>query len=237
MTEGKGSVPASIQCRLCGEVCRRGVSLSCCQTISCRSCATKSITSTRTCWSCGLPTNTSDLVNNEQLRQNVERFNKGEWDTGGVAEEERKEEKVTEDVRGEEEIKNSEEEGLGPAAKKMRCSGGESGISLTIMQERNTEFDKFLLPKERSCLQLRVGAQLELIFEFSKTGATCMLCDLELSEELMIRDHLVYSHPTEFGNLKTVLRDEEEKTMEWVSQAIKSEFLYLSEKIFPVEVM
>ena len=230
MTEGKPSVPASIQCRLCGEVCRRGVSLSCCRTISCRSCATKSITSTRTCWSCGLPTNTSDLVNNEQLRQNVERFNKGEWDAGGL------EEEVTEDARGEEEIKNSEEEG--PAAKKMRCSGEESGISLTIMQERNTEFDKFLLPEERSCIQLRVGAQLELIFEFSKTGATCMLCDLELSEELMIRDHLVDSHPTEFGNLKTVLRDEEdEKTIEWVSQAIKSEFLYLSEKIFPVEVM
>ena len=84
MTESKPSIPGSIKCRLCGEVCRRGVSLPCCQTISCRSCATKSLTTTRTCWSCGLPTNTSDLVNNEQLRQNVERFNKGEWESGGV---------------------------------------------------------------------------------------------------------------------------------------------------------
>merc|ERR1712150_61979 len=135
------------------------------------------------------------------------------------------------------ETKNCEDdEAEPPPAKKLRAEG-VSGISLLIMQERNTEFDKFLLPQERSCIQLRVGAQLELIFQFSKSGATCMLCDLELSEELLIRNHLVDSHPTEFGNLKTVLRDENENTMDWISQAIKSEFLYLTEKTFPVKVM
>ena len=42
-----GNIPESIKCKLCGEVCKRGVSLGCCDTIACRSCATKSITTTR----------------------------------------------------------------------------------------------------------------------------------------------------------------------------------------------
>ena len=30
-----GNIPESIKCKLCGEVCKRGVSLGCCDTIAC----------------------------------------------------------------------------------------------------------------------------------------------------------------------------------------------------------
>ena len=230
-------VPESIQCRLCLEVCKRGVSLPCCSTIACRACATKRITTTRTCWGCGQSTSTAALVNNEQLRQNVEKFNKGDWEPCG-----------------EEQDNNSDKEDLQPPAKRLRAEGeekrheggesggdvegeeAESGITLQIMQERNIEFDKFLLPQERSCKQLRVGAQLELVFQFTQAGALCLLCSLQLAEEVQIKEHLIDSHPKEFGNLKIVLRDDHESAIEWIKKAIKSEFIYQRDKTFPVEV-
>ena len=225
MTNTRARVPRSIQCRICSEPCKRGVSLPCCSTISCRACATKSITTTRTCWSCGQATNTQALVNDEQLRQNVERFNKGEW----VPSEQ------------EETNQNCDNGDLAPPAKKFRgeeednCET-EAGLTLQMMMERNSEFDQFLLPQERECKQLRVGALLELIFQFSEMGATCLLCEEWLSGEEEISQHLIDCHPREFSNLKVVLRYDNESTIQWISKAIQSEFLYQTEKIFPIEV-
>merc|ERR1711953_1538752 len=121
----KSRVPPSIRCRLCGEACKRGVSLACCSTISCRACATKSITTVRTCWGCGQTTSTAALVNDEQLRQNVERFNKGDW-------------VPTEEELQEEEAETSntpDENGVQPPAKKARVED-TGGVTLQMMQER-----------------------------------------------------------------------------------------------------
>ena len=224
-TNTKARVPASIRCRLCGEACKRGVSLACCSTISCRACATKSITTVRTCWGCGQTTSTAALVNDEQLRLNVERFNKGDWVP--TEEELREEEGETSDT--------TDDNGLQPSAKKARVEE-TGGVTLQAMQERNTEFDRHLLPLERSCKELRFGAQLELIFQFNNSEATCLLCSVSLADNLLIKNHLVDSHQKEFGNLKIVLREDNESTLDWISKAIQSEFLYQTEKIFPVEI-
>ena len=222
----KTRVPASIRCRLCGEACKRGVSLACCSTISCRACATKSITTVRTCWSCGQTTSTAALVNDEQLRLNVERFNKGEWVPT--------EEELREEEEGEA-SDNVNDNGLRPPAKKARVEEN-GGVTLQMMEARNTEFDRHLLPQERSCKELRFGAQLELIFQFNNSEATCLLCSVSLADNLQIKNHLVDSHQKEFGNLKIVLREDNESTLDWISKAIQSEFLYQTDKIFPVEV-
>ena len=222
----KSRVPPSIRCRLCGEACKRGVSLACCSTISCRACATKSITTVRTCWGCGQTTSTAALVNDEQLRLNVERFNKGEWVP------------TEEELREEEEREASDnvnDNGLQPPAKKARVEEN-GGVTLQMMEARNTEFDRHLLPQERSCKELRFGAQLELIFQFNNSEATCLLCSQSLLDNLQIRNHLVNHHRKEFGNLKIVLREDHEGTLDWISKAIQSEFLYQTDKIFPVEV-
>ena len=224
-TNTKARVPASIRCRLCGEACKRGVSLACCSTISCRACATKSITTVRTCWGCGQTTSTAALVNDEQLRLNVERFNKGDWVP--TEEELREEEGETSNT--------TDDNGLQPSAKKARVEE-TGGVTLQVMQERNTEFDRHLLPLERSCKELRFGAQLELIFQFNNSEATCLLCSESLADNLLIKNHLVDSHQKEFGNLKIVLREDNESTLDWISKAIQSEFLYQTEKIFPVEI-
>ena len=34
-------VPEKLRCKICSELCKRGVRLSCCNTIACRACATK----------------------------------------------------------------------------------------------------------------------------------------------------------------------------------------------------
>merc|ERR1712062_867404 len=131
---------------------------------------------------------------------------------------------------GEEEGATSDtidDNGLEPAAKRARAEE-TGGVTLEMMQARNTEFDRHLLPLERSCKELRFGAQLELIFQFNNSQATCLLCSPSepLPDDLHIKNHLVDSHQKEFGNLKIVLREDHESSLEWISKAIQSEFLY-----------
>ena len=64
---------ALLSCSLCGSVCRRAVTSSCCGSASqaCRSCAVKRVTAGRTCWICqraDLKLD-EDLVNFEKLRE------------------------------------------------------------------------------------------------------------------------------------------------------------------------
>merc|ERR1712062_921617 len=139
---------------------------------------------------------------------------------------------------GEEERATSDtidDNGVEPPAKKARAEE-TGGVTLHMMQARNTEFDRHLLPLERSCKELRFGAQLELIFQFNNSEATCLLCNQSQLDNLQIRNHLVDCHQKEFGNLKIVLREDHEGSLDWISKAIQSEFLYQTEKIFPVEV-
>ena len=41
----------------------------------------------------------------------------------------------------------------GPPAKKVRLEGRQ--VTLAMMTQRNEEFDKFLKPAERNCMELR----------------------------------------------------------------------------------
>jgi len=68
-----------ISCEICKEICKRGVSVKCCGTKACRACATKKVTSTRSCWneSCRVPMKTDDLINDENLRTAVNNFKAG----------------------------------------------------------------------------------------------------------------------------------------------------------------
>eukprot|EP00092_Neocalanus_flemingeri_P038953 GFUD01042407.1.p1 GENE.GFUD01042407.1~~GFUD01042407.1.p1 ORF type:complete len:175 (-),score=39.37 GFUD01042407.1:215-739(-) len=70
------TVPESIVCSICSEVCKRGVKVDCCSAIACRSCATRSVTRNKTCWNgaCAKQIKTGDLINDETLREEVDKY-------------------------------------------------------------------------------------------------------------------------------------------------------------------
>jgi len=70
------TVPPSLQCCLCGNLCRKGMRVACSSTAVCWGCAVKKITSTHVCWQCGQPNITTDshLVRDQVLRSFVEQF-------------------------------------------------------------------------------------------------------------------------------------------------------------------
>merc|ERR1719233_2850827 len=75
-TANDATVPPSLQCSLCGGLCRRGMRLVCSNTGTCWGCAVKEINSTRTCWKCGekdISTETH-LVKDMMLSSFVEEF-------------------------------------------------------------------------------------------------------------------------------------------------------------------
>lgn len=51
----------------------------------------------------------------------------------------------------------------GPPAKKVRLEGRQ--VTLATMTQRNEEFDKFLKPAERNCMELRSALQLCFTFK------------------------------------------------------------------------
>ena len=164
-------IPEKIKCRLSGEVCKRGVRVGCCNTIASRyisgfiyslenfncqwfyrSAATKYVTTNRTCWneSCKTEVSTGDLINDENLRAQVERFNKGE--------------EVDETVLSDIIVKAGKENTEEPPVKKIKQNNVSQSqnktnkqskprkrVTLGMMKERNAEFDKYLLPEEKSC--------------------------------------------------------------------------------------
>jgi len=75
-TGDDATVPPSLQCSLCGGLCRRGMRLVCSNTGTCWGCAVKEINFTRTCWKCGekdISTETH-LVKDMMLSSFVEEF-------------------------------------------------------------------------------------------------------------------------------------------------------------------
>ena len=66
----------SIKCGICSEACKRGVKVPCCSAIACRACATKSVTRNKICWNkeCAAEIRTGDLINDEALREAVDKF-------------------------------------------------------------------------------------------------------------------------------------------------------------------
>ena len=72
----ESSVPSSLQCSLCGGLCRRGIRLVCCNFPTCWDCAAKETKSTRICWKCGEKgfTILTHLVEDNMLKFFVEHF-------------------------------------------------------------------------------------------------------------------------------------------------------------------
>lgn len=68
-----------VSCQICMDVCKRAVSVKCCDARACRACATKKVTSSRFCWNnaCKIPMNTEALQNDEDVRCAVEHFKAG----------------------------------------------------------------------------------------------------------------------------------------------------------------
>jgi len=75
-TAHDSTVPPSLQCSLCGGLCRRGMRLVCSTAGTCWGCAVKEINSTRTCWKCGEKeiSTESHLVKDMMLSSFVEEF-------------------------------------------------------------------------------------------------------------------------------------------------------------------
>ena len=93
------------------------------------------------------------------------------------------------------------------------------------------------MPEEKNCIELRVGAQLELMYEFDSSGAVCLGCSGNIGGESLILEHLVFKRKSEFGHLKTVLKQVNDNSMKnMISKAVKSEFLYAEKQIFPCKV-
>jgi len=232
-------VPEALKCGICAQLCKRGVKLACCGAVGCRSCATKTITRDKKCWNCGSEALSKDLLNDEDLRLGVEKFQRGEW--------------TSEEKTGEQEfIKSAEDEIKAKAAKKAslkrELSGSEDNgtsakksnlieVTLQMMKDRNEEFDSKMNSIERASKELRYGAQLELLFFFDKTGASCKISGEQLNTEKLTLSHLQQKLKVEYNNLKTVLNPPDNNMLTLCLQkAIKSEFIFAREQTFPVPV-
>jgi len=239
-------VPASLQCGICSQLCKRGVKLACCGAVGCRSCATKTITRDKKCWSCGSEALSKDLLNDEGLRLGVEKFQKGEW--------------KEEDGESQVELKNEEQEFIRSAEDEIKAKAAKKAaqkrelpdsevngspakkanlteVTLQMMKERNEEFESKMNSVERASKELRYGAQLELVYFFDKTEASCKICGDQLNSEKLTLSHLQQKHKVEYNNLKTVLSPPDNNMLTLCLQkALKSEFIFAREQIFPVPV-
>jgi len=246
-----GVVPAALQCGICSQLCKRGVKLACCGAVGCRSCATKTITRDKKCWSCGSEALSKDLLNDESLRLGVEKFQKGEW-----KEEDGEKQIGNPGLKNEEQefIRSAEDEIKAKAAKKAAskrelpdCEVKGSAVkkanltltevTLQMMRDRNEEFEAKMNNVERASKELRYGAQLELMYYFDKTEASCKICGDQLNSEKLTLSHLQQKHKVEYNNLKTVLSPPDNNMLTLCLQkALKSEFIFAREQIFPVPV-
>jgi len=72
----KDNIPDILKCDICGQACKRGIKVPCCNSKACRGCATKCLTRTKTCWifTCGAKMKTGDMLIDQQLRDEVDKF-------------------------------------------------------------------------------------------------------------------------------------------------------------------
>lgn len=230
------SIPDCIKCWCCGEVSKRAVKVPCCSAIACRACATKSVTRNKVCWNaeCGKPMKTGDLINDEALREAVDKFNA---ERKAAESKKIEEEKATPEQKFVQEKKPSENGG--PPSKKTKPNAEiiPQGVSLAKMKERNEEFDRCMLPSERASKELRFGAQLELMLEFQADNASCLICSEQLKSEFTILKHIQLKHKKEYEQMKTVLGASNLNTLNmFIHKAIRSEFLYQQKQVFPITV-
>jgi len=63
-----------LKCQICGEICKRGVKVTCCGAFGCRACCVKAVTRDKKCWKCGTALTSKDLVNDDELRAKVDKY-------------------------------------------------------------------------------------------------------------------------------------------------------------------
>lgn len=277
-------VPKSLACGICTQLCKRGAKLLCCGAIACRACATKTITRDKKCWLCDKEALSKDLVNDDELRGMVDKFQKGEWTEPEAKKPEVKTPEVKTPVKTPmktpvktpevktPEVKKPEPQLMKPpaavpAAKKVEtaedvmkaraakniaekrkteaASAGSpkikkanmAEVSLQMMKERNTEFEEKMNPVEKASKELRFGAQLELMFTFNESDASCRMCGEQFTTEKLTQTHLQQSHKDQYQHLKAVLSPPDNNMLQLCLQkALKSEFLFAREQTFPVPV-
>jgi len=236
-------VPQEIMCRICGEVCKRGVKLGCCSTVGCRSCATKSITRDKKCWNCGTEALSKDMINDEELRSKVEKFQKGEWTQ---VKNDKKADKsdstmmkfsalVSASETANKNILTKKEPASMAGVTPMKKQGVE--VSLEMMKKRNLEFEEKLNDIEKAFTELQFGAQLELMFTFDQTQAGCRMCGDNFESEELTLLHLQQQHKIEYGHLKTVLNPPNNNVLHLqLQKAIHSEFMFAKDRTFPFPI-
>ena len=75
------------------------------------------------------------------------------------------------------------------------------------------------------------------MYEFDSSSAVCLGCSGNVGGENMILEHLVLKRNSEFGYLKTILKQADDNILKnMISKAVKSEFLFAEKKIYPVKV-
>lgn len=249
-------VPKEIMCKICGEVCKRGVKLGCCSTVGCRSCATKSITRDKKCWNCGTEALSKDMINDEELRSKVEKFQKGEWsqvkdDTKStlmkspapVPTIQTPNKPTPTSLPGPSNTSNVDNKNI-PVRKEPEPMVGVTPrkkygveVSLEMMKKRNLEFEEKLSDIEKACKELQFGAQLELMFTFDQTQAGCRMCGENFESEELTLLHLQQQHKVEFGHLKTVLNPPNNNVLQLqLQKAIHSEFMFAKDGTFPFQI-
>jgi len=111
------------------------------------------------------------------------------------------------------------------------------GVSLKKMQERNLEFEKCTTMTERTCQELRFGAQLELMLLFQKDDVQCLLCGQKLNSDFLILKHIQLKHSCEYLQLKKVLETPNVNVLNMLLlKAIRAEIIYQQEGTFPIPV-
>merc|ERR1712058_207628 len=77
-----------------------------------------------------------------------------------------------------------------------------------VKKFKKSEFDKCLVAQQKQCMELRIGAQLELMFEFHPGWAESMVTKdgEQLMGDASVYQHLEEKQPTFLNNLKTILK-------------------------------
>jgi len=65
-----------LSCEICGEICKRGITVPCCSAQACGGCAILKVTKTKECWNCKENVTTQDFVKDQDLRDGVDEMNK-----------------------------------------------------------------------------------------------------------------------------------------------------------------
>ena len=201
-------------CFICGKLCKKGVKLICCGVQGCLSCVTETVLTNKKCWGCSEEVTTEDIVGYLTLRMRIEKFHKGEYpDSNNNTDTET-------DSETEDETESEDETEV---------------VTLRMMMNRNSDFDTNMNAEERSCEELRMAAQLELLFNFQEADATCgmthavcLLCGkITISEEIA-QKHLQQRHNQQIENMKIAIGFRCDRMMHaCLKSSLKAEFLFV----------